>query len=192
MYWFVLCYVLVTAWGRGTIFSLEVNRLSTPIVVTVLHSPMNMDDAHREALEHQPEIPTEILLFHASWISYTEELFSLFHLSLRSPQDCGWSQKIQLCPACLMPFVFKKLHSGWMQERKMSQYSPTASWVTLVIFITISISNYTLKYCGIFHSFVHPQLCETIKDGCLILSRACSFSCPTSPLLKQHFIKFLG
>lgn len=190
MYWFVLCYVLVTAWGRGTIFSLEVNRLSTPIVVTVLHSPMNMDDAHREALEHQPEIRgltfpciLNLLYWRAfqPFSSFTEIATRLWLVS-----------KNPALSSLFNAFCFKKLHSGWMQERKMSQYSPTASWVTLVIFITISISNYTLKYCGIFHSFVHPQLYETIKDGCLILSRACSFSCPTSPLLKQHFIKFLG
>lgn len=190
MYWFVLCYILVTAWGRENIFSLEANRqwLLTVTVMTVLHSPMNMAYAHREALKHQSEIPAGILLFHAAWISYIEELFSLFHLSLRSPQDCSWSQKIQLCAACFMPFVLEKA-AFWMNARTKHVTIFTNNLLNHCI--SISISNTVLKYHGIFHSFVHPQLYETIKGGCLIPSRACSFSCPTPPLLKQHFPKFL-
>lgn len=84
-------------------------------------------------------------------------------------------------------FCFKKA-AFWMSAR--TKQVTIFSNNLLNHCITISISNAALKYYSIFHSFVHPQLYETIKDGCLILSRACFLSCPTPPLLKQHFAKY--
>lgn len=115
------------------------------------------------------------------------------NLSLRSSQDCGTSDKTQVCPTCSMPMAQPKAFV-YLKERNF--HNARTKYVTIFTnnllndCITISASNTVLKYSG-FHSFVHLQLYENIKDGCLVLSRAYSFSCLTPPLVTPHFAKFL-
>lgn len=79
MYSFVLCYILVTPQGRRNIFILEVKWQST--IVNNCCNCIAQSNEHGLCTQQGfkiSEIPTEILLFHASQISYIEELFSLF------------------------------------------------------------------------------------------------------------------
>lgn len=156
-----------------------------------MHSPINMAYTHSEASKYQ----LEILLFHASHISYIEELFSLFLKIFHQghSQDCGRSDKTQVCPTCSTPMAQPK---AFVYLKESTFCNASTKHVTIFTHnllnhcITINVSNIVLKYWSIFHNFSHLQLYVTIKDGCLILSRACSFSCFTS-LLRPHFDKFL-
>lgn len=88
-----------------------------------------------------------------------------------------------------MPFVLRKV-ALWMNARTNHVTIFTNNLLNHCI--TMSISNTVLKYYGTFHSFVHPQLYETIKDGCLVQEQSLFFQLPNTSSLKTTICQIFG